>query len=65
MKNVYVTRLYSNKTSVPKPVREALGLRNGDYLAWVISDDGTVVVKKMEPREAEELRELRSVERMY
>lgn len=37
------------QTTLPKPVREALGLSAGDRLRYVILDDGQVRVMRTQP----------------
>ena len=46
-----MTQLYQSKifadgsTTLPKPVRDALGVRAGDSVCYVISEDGVLVLK--------------------
>lgn len=45
-----VTRLTTKyQTTVPAPVREALGLTKGDSIVFEIDDGGTVTVRKALP----------------
>lgn len=37
-----------NQVVVPKEVREALGIQDGDQIQWVIRQQGEVVVRKVE-----------------
>jgi AbrB family looped-hinge helix DNA binding protein len=42
-----VSRLAANaRTTIPKPVRDALGLRPGDTIAYELEPDGRVVLRK-------------------
>jgi len=47
-----VTQLYQSKifangsTTLPKPVRDALGVKAGDSVRYVIAEDGVQVLKK-------------------
>lgn len=46
-----MTQLYKSKifatgsTTLPKPVRDALGVKAGDSVRYVISEDGVLVLK--------------------
>jgi len=46
------------QTTLPKRVREALGLRPGDHLLYEVGEDGTVRIRKAEPLDLEGLRAL-------
>lgn len=41
------------QTTVPGPVREALGLSKGDTLAFEMAEDGAVTVRKATPLDVE------------
>ncbi len=41
------------QTTVPGPVRQALGLSKGDTLAFEITEDGAVTVRKATPLDLE------------
>jgi len=41
------------QTTVPGPVREALGLSKGDTLAFEVAEDGAVTVRKATPLDVE------------
>jgi antitoxin PrlF len=41
------------QTTIPGPVREALGLSKGDTLAFDVADDGAVTVRKATPLDLE------------
>lgn len=42
-----VTRKF--QTTIPKPVREALGVREGDSVLFELSDTGRVTLRRVEP----------------
>ena len=44
------------QTTVPQPVREALGSKPGDLLAWEIAPTGKVTVRRVTRMDAEYLR---------
>lgn len=44
------TKLNSNLTTVPEPVRNYLSLESGDRIEWFV-EDAEVVVRKMPPVE--------------
>ena len=49
-----VSKLTSkNQTTIPAPVREALGLSAGDFLSFEIISGGSVVVRKWTPIDLE------------
>ena len=41
------------QTTVPGPVRDALGLSKGDTLAFEVAEDGAVTVRKATPLDVE------------
>ena len=42
------SKIFSNgSTTLPKPVREALGLKAGDTVRYVISEDGVQVLRAL------------------
>jgi bifunctional DNA-binding transcriptional regulator/antitoxin component of YhaV-PrlF toxin-antitoxin module len=45
------TKLNSNLTTVPEPVRNYLSLQSGDRLEWFVEDAEVVVRKKDQPSE--------------
>ncbi len=46
MTQLYQSKVFANgSTTLPKPVREALGVRAGDSVRYVISGDGVQVLK--------------------
>ena len=47
MNKVKVTRSF--QVTIPKEVREALGIRVGDYLNVYVDDRGRIVMEKVEP----------------
>jgi antitoxin PrlF len=50
MSSVFTSKLTSKaQTTIPQPVRAALGVREGDELAYLI-EDGRVVITKAPPR---------------
>ncbi|CAN5177965.1 hypothetical protein BH09PSE2_BH09PSE2_19390 [soil metagenome] len=47
-------------TTLPSPVRVALGLRPGDSLAYEVGSDGVVVIRRAPPLDHDHLHALRS-----
>jgi AbrB family looped-hinge helix DNA binding protein len=48
MNKVKVTRSF--QVTIPKEIREALGIRVGDYMSVYIDDKGRIVVEKVSPK---------------
>lgn len=42
------------RTSLPKKIVEMLGLKDGDYIQYLIHDDGTITIKKAEKENGNE-----------
>jgi AbrB family looped-hinge helix DNA binding protein len=47
-----------NQTTIPQEIREALQVGPGDSIAWNITGDGTVCVRRIEPLDASYLKAL-------
>jgi AbrB family looped-hinge helix DNA binding protein len=48
MNNREVTRLTKKfQTSVPKKIREKKGLEAGNKIAWILNEDGTILLQKI------------------
>jgi AbrB family looped-hinge helix DNA binding protein len=46
MTQLYQSKIFANgSTTLPKPVRDALGIKTGDRVRYVISEDGVLVLK--------------------
>ena len=46
MTKLYQSKIFANgSTPLPKPVRDALGVKSGDSVRYVISEDGVHVFK--------------------
>ena len=46
MTPLYQSKIFaSGSTTLPKPVRDALGVKAGDSVRYVISEDGVLVLK--------------------
>jgi bifunctional DNA-binding transcriptional regulator/antitoxin component of YhaV-PrlF toxin-antitoxin module len=46
MAQLYQSKIFANgSTTLPKPVRDALGVKLGDRVRYVISDDGVQIFK--------------------
>ena len=46
MTQLYQSKVFENGlTTLPKPVRDALGVNAGDSVRYVISEDGVLVLK--------------------
>ena len=46
MTQLHQSKVFANgSTTLPKPVRDALGVRAGDSVRYVISEDGVPVLK--------------------
>ena len=46
MTQLYQSKIFANgSTTLPKPVRDALGVKAGDSLRYLISEDGLQVFK--------------------
>ena len=46
MTQLYQSKIFANgSTTLPKPVRDALGVKAGDSVRYVISEDGVLVLK--------------------
>jgi bifunctional DNA-binding transcriptional regulator/antitoxin component of YhaV-PrlF toxin-antitoxin module len=46
MTQLYQSKIFANgATTLPKPVRDALGVKAGDSVHYVISEDGVQVLK--------------------
>jgi len=43
-------RAYRRRTTVPSKIFRFMGLKEGDSLRWIATRDGTVFVKKVEPK---------------
>jgi len=43
-------RAYRRRTTVPSKIFRFMGLKEGDSLRWIATRDGTVLVKKIEPK---------------
>ncbi|WP_213684210.1 type II toxin-antitoxin system PrlF family antitoxin [Roseicyclus sp.] len=53
MTQLHQSKIFANgSTTLPKPVRDALGVRAGDSVRYVISEDG-VQVLKMPPEKSQ------------
>ena len=47
MTQLYLSKIFANgSTTLPKPVRHALGVKTGDRVRYVISEDRVQVFKK-------------------
>ena len=46
------------QTTVPREIREALGVQAGDLLAWEIAEDGVARVRGLRPLDLDYLRAL-------
>ena len=46
------------QTTVPREIREALGVEAGDLLAWDMTEDGVARVRGLKPLDLEYLRAL-------
>jgi antitoxin PrlF len=44
------------QTTIPQPVRAALGVAAGDLIAWEVGPDGTATVRRVQPLDIEYLR---------
>lgn len=45
---MYQSKIFENgSTTLPKPVRDALGIKAGDRVRYVISKDGAQVIKML------------------
>ena len=46
MTQLYQSKIFANgSTTLPKPVRDALGIKAGDRVRYVISEDGVQVLR--------------------
>ena len=46
MTQLHQSKVFANgSTTLPKPVRDALGVKAGDSVRYVISEDGVLVLK--------------------
>ena len=46
MTQLYQSKIFANgSTTLPKPVRDALGVNAGDSVRYVISEDGVLILK--------------------
>ena len=46
MTQLYQSKIFANgSTTLPKPVRDALGIKAGDTVRYVISEDGVQVLR--------------------
>ena len=46
MKQIFQSKIFANaSTTLPKPMRDALGVQAGDRVRYVISDDGVQIFK--------------------
>jgi antitoxin PrlF len=46
------------QTTIPREIREALGVGPGDFISWVVAEDGSVRVHAVRPLDLEYLRAL-------
>jgi antitoxin PrlF len=46
------------QTTVPREIREALGVGPGDFISWEVAEDGAVRVRAARPLDLEYLRAL-------
>jgi antitoxin PrlF len=46
------------QTTVPREIREALGVGTGDFISWEVAEDGVVRVRAARPLDLEYLRAL-------
>jgi antitoxin PrlF len=46
------------QTTVPREIREALGVGPGDFISWEVAEDGVVRVRAARPLDLEYLRAL-------
>ena len=48
MTQLYQSKIFANgSTTLPKPVRDALGVKAGDSVRYVISENGVQVLKRL------------------
>jgi bifunctional DNA-binding transcriptional regulator/antitoxin component of YhaV-PrlF toxin-antitoxin module len=48
MTQLHQSKIFANgSTALPKPVRDALGVKTGDRLRYVISENGVQVLKRL------------------
>ena len=48
MNQLYKSKIFANgSTTLPKPVRDALGVKAGDSVRYVISENGVQVLKRL------------------
>mgnify|MGYP001587316871 CR=1 FL=1 len=46
MTQLYQSKIFANgSTTLPKPVRDALGVKAGDHVGYVICEDGVQVLR--------------------
>jgi bifunctional DNA-binding transcriptional regulator/antitoxin component of YhaV-PrlF toxin-antitoxin module len=50
MQGLYTSKIYNNKTTVPKDIREKLKVRNGDALIWEIVGTNVSIKKNEEKK---------------
>lgn len=46
-------RAYRRRTTIPSKIFKFMGLKEGDSLRWIATKDGTVFIKKVEPKKDE------------
>ena len=56
MTQLYLSKIFANgSTTLPKPVRDALGVKAGDSVRYVISENGVQVLKSQSVTETTDL----------
>ena len=56
MTKLYLSKIFANgSTTLPKPVRDALGVKAGDSVRYVISENGVQVLKSQSVTETTDL----------
>jgi len=56
MTQLYQSKIFANgSTTLPKPVRDALGVKAGDSVRYVISENGVQVLKSQSVTETTDL----------
>jgi len=50
MQGLYTTKIYNNKTTVPKNIRDKLKVKDGDGIIWEVNGLNIIVKKNEEKK---------------
>jgi bifunctional DNA-binding transcriptional regulator/antitoxin component of YhaV-PrlF toxin-antitoxin module len=50
MQGIYISKIYNNKTTVPKDIRDRLNVKDGDAIIWEVKGPHVSISKNEEKK---------------